>query len=246
MDGQYVGKKAWAKAFYQTEIVDSAKCLFEALFTEEEMRECTLNGKNGTGELSAVKMLAILSKKRLFLPITELPYTNEIILIGASCWMKNKEQDPYFFNSGILEHNRYPSETDQSNIEKKVFTERRSQANRKNKSHKRLRLSNDHDSNSVGSPHYSSACSVASYDGSEASVSIASPGGFPASPIPPVVPVQDQVPHEFGDLEELFYRFPEEFLTRLFPNWFDKYIFIVSFHTFNNPLLFYVQLVKLS
>lgn len=61
LDGHYVGKKAWAKAFYQTEIVDSAKCLFEALFTEEEMRDCTLNGKNGTEELSAVKMLAILS-----------------------------------------------------------------------------------------------------------------------------------------------------------------------------------------
>lgn len=144
--------------------------------------------------------------------------------------MKNKEQDPYFFNSGILSHNIYPSETDQSNIEKKVFTERRSQANRKNKSHKRPKLNQDHDAHSVGSPLFSSACSVASYDGSEASGGIASPGSFVASPISPVVPVpvQDQVPFEFGELEELFYRFPEEFLTRLLPDWVDKYIFIVS------------------
>lgn len=62
MDDHRVARKAWAKAFYETDLINSAKCLFEALFSEEEMRDCTLNGKNQTQELSAAKMLAILRK----------------------------------------------------------------------------------------------------------------------------------------------------------------------------------------
>lgn len=46
--------------------------------------------------------------------------------------MKDKEQDPYFFNANIPAHNIHPSKEEQEKIEKKVFTERRSQANRKN------------------------------------------------------------------------------------------------------------------
>jgi len=33
---------------------------------------------------------------------------------------------------------------------------------------------------------------------------------------------------EFGRLEELFYRFPEEFVDVLIPNWRENYVFIVS------------------
>lgn len=45
--------------------------------------------------------------------------------------MKNKEQDPYSFNPENLSHNVFPSKDERDKIEKKVFTERRSQANRK-------------------------------------------------------------------------------------------------------------------
>jgi len=57
-----ISKRAWAKAFYEKDIIQTSKVLFEALFSEQEMQQCTLNGKKGTPELSAIKMLAILSK----------------------------------------------------------------------------------------------------------------------------------------------------------------------------------------
>jgi len=45
--------------------------------------------------------------------------------------MKNKNQDPYSFNPADPSHNVHPTKDEQDKIEKKVFTERRSQANRK-------------------------------------------------------------------------------------------------------------------
>jgi hypothetical protein len=99
------------------------------------MSTCTLNGKAGTQELSAVKMLAILRKfNNVFCNIMYHEKLQEFIRIfvtGASCWMKKKEQDPYSFNSEDPSHNVHPSKDEQDKIEKKVFTERRSQANRK-------------------------------------------------------------------------------------------------------------------
>lgn len=62
IDGLAISKRAWAKAFYEKDIIQTSKVLFEALFSEQEMQQCTLNGKKGTPELSAIKMLAILSK----------------------------------------------------------------------------------------------------------------------------------------------------------------------------------------
>lgn len=45
--------------------------------------------------------------------------------------MKEKKQDPYSFNTNIPEMNQFPTTEEREKIEKKVFTERRSQANRK-------------------------------------------------------------------------------------------------------------------
>jgi hypothetical protein len=45
--------------------------------------------------------------------------------------MKTKKQDPYSFNTNIPSHNQFPTNEEREKIEKKVFTERRSQANRK-------------------------------------------------------------------------------------------------------------------
>ncbi|CAL8118609.1 unnamed protein product [Orchesella dallaii] len=110
IDGLQIPKRSWAKAFYEKDIIQTSKVLFEALFSELEMQQCTLNGKKGTPELSAIKMLAILR---------------------AAAWMKNKKQDPYSFNTNISSHNQFPTNEEREKIEKKVFTERRSQANRK-------------------------------------------------------------------------------------------------------------------
>jgi len=55
----------------------------------------------------------------------------DVIFIGTAAWMKNKKQDPYSFNTNIPSHNQFPTNEEREKIEKKVFTERRSQANRK-------------------------------------------------------------------------------------------------------------------
>lgn len=54
-----------------------------------------------------------------------------VIFTGTAAWMKNKKQDPYSFNTNIPSHNQFPTNEEREKIEKKVFTERRSQANRK-------------------------------------------------------------------------------------------------------------------
>jgi len=105
------------------------------------MSQCTLNGKKNTKELCAIKMLAILRKSidraliyksDTYLLLTEnQSYVNHGST-GVSRWMRDKNKDPYFFNTQIPEHNMFPTKEEQEKIEKKVFTERRSQANRKN------------------------------------------------------------------------------------------------------------------
>jgi hypothetical protein len=60
-DGLLVDKEKWGKAFEEgSEPVKAAWILFLALFSEDEITKCTLNGKNGTVELCPVKKLAII------------------------------------------------------------------------------------------------------------------------------------------------------------------------------------------
>lgn len=68
-----------------------------------------------------------------------------LFLSGTAAWMKNKKQDPYSFNTDVPSHNQFPTNEEREKIEKKVFTERRSQANRK------LTKSSNADTN-TGSP----------------------------------------------------------------------------------------------
>lgn len=89
IDGLPISKRAWAKAFYEKDIIQTSKVLFEALFSEQEMQQCTLNGKKGTPELSAVKMLAVLSmlinftwrEAHIALPLSTLNISIVIILL---------------------------------------------------------------------------------------------------------------------------------------------------------------------
>jgi len=55
VDGHKIPKDAWAKAFIQTDICHAAGILFKALFTTQEIQNCTLRGRNGTSLLDVPK-----------------------------------------------------------------------------------------------------------------------------------------------------------------------------------------------
>jgi len=62
VDGYEVAREIWAKAFLQNDIIHAAGTLFNALFSTEEIKNCTLNGRNGTRQLCPEKRHAIFSK----------------------------------------------------------------------------------------------------------------------------------------------------------------------------------------
>jgi len=109
VDGYEITREIWAKAFLQNDIIHAAGTLFNALFSTEEIKNCTLNGRNGTRQLCPEKRHAIFR---------------------IVAWMKNKCQDPYSFNTSP-EDTKILNREEQMMIEKKVFVERRYQTSRK-------------------------------------------------------------------------------------------------------------------
>ncbi|ODM99164.1 hypothetical protein Ocin01_07515 [Orchesella cincta] len=109
VDGYEITREIWAKAFLQNDIIHAAGTLFNALFSSEEIKNCTLNGRNGTRQLCPEKRHAIFR---------------------IVAWMKNKCQDPYSFNTSP-EDTKILNREEQMMIEKKVFVERRYQTSRK-------------------------------------------------------------------------------------------------------------------
>jgi hypothetical protein len=45
---------------------------------------------------------------------------------------------------------------------------------------------------------------------------------------PMTSPATSPQTYEYGELEEMFFRFPDDFVDTLIPNWMDRFIFIVS------------------
>jgi len=62
VDNFTIQREAWAKAFLQTQICHSAAILFKAIFTPDEIQNCTLAGRNGTNRLDLKKRAAIFRK----------------------------------------------------------------------------------------------------------------------------------------------------------------------------------------
>jgi len=117
IDGLLVDKDKWKKAFDEgSDPVKSAWTLFLAMFSNEEIIKCTLNGKNNTTELCPIKKLAIIRA------VEWMKQMQPFSLENPKTW---EEWDNDYDDCNV-----FPSKEDKEKIETKVFTEKRYQQSR--------------------------------------------------------------------------------------------------------------------
>jgi len=128
IDGMLVDKDKWKKAFDEgSDPVKSAWTLFLAMFSDDEIIKCTLNGKNNTTELCPVKKLAIIRAVEWMKQMQ--PFTLE----NPKIWEE--------WDNDCATCNLFPSKEDKEKIETKVFTEKRYQQSRQLQNHNSSSLS---------------------------------------------------------------------------------------------------------